>query len=57
MSAFPQPPFRDFDDITRDLERVIRELKQSTLPEDRVILLREIRVLLTEADQVFSDEP
>jgi hypothetical protein len=35
----------------RHLERVITELKQSSLPEDRVKLMREIRALLAEADQ------
>jgi len=54
--SLPQSPLRDLNDVMRDLERVLTELKQSSLPEDRVILLREIRALLSEADQISSDE-
>ena len=56
MSALPQPPLRNFNDIMCDLARVMKKLKHSSLPENRVILLREIRALLAEADQVASDE-
>jgi len=56
MFALPHPPLRGFDDIRRDLERVVRELRRSFRLEDRATLLREIRALLAEAEQMSSDE-
>jgi hypothetical protein len=52
MSAIPQSPLRDFDDVNRDLERVIAELKRTPKPQQRLKLLRELRSLLEQADRI-----
>jgi hypothetical protein len=56
MSALPKSPLRDYDDIRRDLERVVGELKRCAQPAERRILLRELRLLISEADQSISDD-
>lgn len=46
---------RDFRQVQQELEEVFSKLKAATRPEMRRALLREMRVLLAEADRIIRD--
>lgn len=46
---------RDFRQMQQELEEVFSKLKASTHPEMRRDLLREMRVLLAEADRIIRE--
>ena len=54
MSSLPQRPERDFEAVRLDLENVIALLKINSHPKMRVRLLRELRLLLREADDLIA---
>jgi hypothetical protein len=48
----PQEPQRDFAAIKKDLDRVLAKLKAFPEEEERRELLRQLRLLLDEADRL-----
>lgn len=56
-SAFNAMP-RTFEEIKRDLDEVTRHLeKEAHDPKVRVKLLKQLRLLLEEADFIIASEP
>jgi hypothetical protein len=50
MAALSNLPHREFNDVRRDLEEAAARLGKTFEPKSRVKLLRELRLLLQEAD-------
>ena len=48
-------PFRDFRKIHQDLTDVVSRLKKVRDSKQRICLLRELRVLIEEADTIIAE--
>jgi len=56
MAAFPKLPNRDFHSIRNDLEETVMRLRNNLHPKLRIKLLRELRLLIQEADSLLESE-
>ena len=57
MSSLPKIPERDFGAVRHDLESVVAQLKKNNFDSNaRHSLLRELRILLEEADRLILTE-
>ena len=54
MATRPQPEMRTFHQVQLDLEDVLRRMKTALDPKFRAKLLRELRLLLEEADLIME---
>jgi hypothetical protein len=57
MSTRPIVPNRSFQSIRVEWERLVFWLKNTHDPERRKTLLREVRLLIEEADAIIASEP
>jgi hypothetical protein len=56
MASLPKLPLRDFRVVQKDLEDTVIKLRQTFDPKARVKLLRNVRLLLEEADLIIESE-
>jgi len=56
VASLPKLELRDFHTVQGDLESVLLKLKSSFNPEVRRSLLRELRILLEQADRLLGFE-
>lgn len=57
MLSWPNDATRDFEDVRTDLEKALSRLKASLDPKARKRLLRELRLLIEEADCLVKTGP
>jgi hypothetical protein len=56
MSSPTPDPVEEYARLRRDLEQQVRLLKAATSRDDRIHLLRGLRLMLKKADQLISAE-
>ena len=57
MSAVPQPPERDFNQVRRDLEELMLRLRNAPYEKKvRLKIMKQLRLLLDEADCIVASE-
>jgi hypothetical protein len=56
MASLPKLPLRDFRAVQKDLEDAVLKLRRTFNPKTRAVLLRNLRLLLEEADLIIESE-